>query len=91
MAELFIATMSSKEKLKCFNQRSMTILNKFHPEAKITQELQIKVYANVLPDFISMFVKRASKRTLAENFEEAKTIEFHMKGCKQGQVSLVKK
>jgi hypothetical protein len=38
-----------------------------------------------------MFVKRASKTTLAENFEESKTIEFQMKGCKEGQVSLVKK
>jgi hypothetical protein len=38
-----------------------------------------------------MFVKRAAKRTLAENFEEAKMIEFQMKGCKEGQVSLVKK
>jgi hypothetical protein len=38
-----------------------------------------------------MFVKRASKRTLAKNFEEAKTIEFQMKGCKEGQVSLVNK
>jgi hypothetical protein len=28
---------------------------------------------------------------LAENFEEAKTIEFQMKGCKEIQVSLVKK
>jgi hypothetical protein len=38
-----------------------------------------------------MFVKRAAKQTLAENFEEAKTIEFQMKGCKEGQVSLAKK
>jgi hypothetical protein len=38
-----------------------------------------------------MFVKRVAKPTLAENFEEAKTIEFQMKGCKEGQVSLVKK
>jgi hypothetical protein len=38
-----------------------------------------------------MFVKRDAKHTLAENFEEAKTIEFQMKGCKEGQVSLVKK
>jgi hypothetical protein len=38
-----------------------------------------------------MFVKRVTKTTLAENFEEAKTIEFQMKGCKEGQVSLVKK
>jgi hypothetical protein len=83
--------MSSKEKVKDFNQRFTTILNKFQPEAKPTQELQIEVYANALPTSISMFVKRAAKRTLAENFEEAKMIEFQMKGCKEGQVSLVKK
>jgi hypothetical protein len=35
-----------------------------------------------------MFVKRVAKHTLAENFEEAKTIEFQMKGCKEVQVSL---
>jgi hypothetical protein len=38
-----------------------------------------------------MFVKRVAKTTLADNFGEAKTIEFQMKGCKEGQVSLVKK
>jgi len=46
--------------------------------------LQIEVYANALLASISMFVKRASKETLAKNFEEAKTIEFQMKGCKEG-------
>jgi hypothetical protein len=82
MAELFIATMSSKEKVKYFNQIFTTILKKFHLEAKPTQELQIEVYVNALPASISMFVKRATKPTLAENFEEAKTMEFQMKGCK---------
>jgi hypothetical protein len=38
-----------------------------------------------------MFVKKATKHTLAEIFEEAKMIEFQMKGCKDGHVSLVKK
>jgi hypothetical protein len=38
-----------------------------------------------------MFVKRDTKHTLAENFEETKKIEFQMKGCKEGHVSLVKK
>jgi hypothetical protein len=74
MDELFVATMSSKEKVKYFNQIFTTILNKFQPEAKPTQELKIEVYANALPTSISMFVKRVVKRTLAENFEEAKTI-----------------
>jgi hypothetical protein len=91
MAELFAATMSLKERVKYFNQIFTTILNKFQPAAKPTQELQIEVYANALPTSISMFVKRAAKQTLAENFEEAKTIEFQMKGCKEGQASLVKK
>jgi hypothetical protein len=91
MAELFFATMSSKEKVKDFNQRFTTILNKFQPEDKPTQELQIEVYANALPASISMFMKRDAKHTLDENFEEAKTIEFQMKGCKEGKVSLVNK
>jgi hypothetical protein len=37
-----------------------------------------------------MFVKRAAKHTLAENFEEAKTIEFQMKGCNEVHISLIK-
>jgi hypothetical protein len=38
-----------------------------------------------------MFVKRVAKHTLVENSEEAKTIEFQMKGYKEVLVSLVKK
>lgn len=38
-----------------------------------------------------MFVKRAAKHTLNENFEEAKMIEFQMKGYKEGHISLLKK
>jgi hypothetical protein len=53
--------------------------------------LQIEVYVNTLPTYISMFVKRVAKHTLAENFEEDKTIEFQMKGCKEHQISLIKK
>jgi hypothetical protein len=40
---------------------------------------------------ISMFVKRVAKPTLVENFEEAKIIEFQMKGCKYSHISLSKK
>jgi hypothetical protein len=61
MAELFSATMSLKERVKYFNQRFTTILNKFQPEAKPTQELQIEVYINALPASISMFVKSVVK------------------------------
>ena len=61
--------MSSKEKVKDFNQYFITILNKFQPKAKPTQELQIKVYAYALLASISMFVKRVAKASLAENLE----------------------
>jgi hypothetical protein len=91
MAELFFATMGPKEKVKDFNQHFTIILNKFQPEAKPTHDLQIEVYAIALPTSISMFVKRDAKHTLDDNFKKAKTIEFQMRGCKEGQVSLVKK
>jgi hypothetical protein len=39
MDEIFTATMSPIEKVKDFNQRFTTILNKFQPEAKSAQEL----------------------------------------------------
>jgi hypothetical protein len=51
-------------------------------QTKPTQELQIEVYSNALPTSISMFIKRATKHTLAKNFKEYKTIEFQMKGFK---------
>ena len=91
MVEMFSTTMSPKEKVKYFNQRFTTILKKIQIEVEPTHELQIEVYANALPASISMFVKRVAKHTLAENFEEAKMIEFQMKGCKEGQISLTKK
>jgi hypothetical protein len=84
MAELFTTTMSSKEKVKDFSKRFTTMLNKFQAEVKPTQELQIEVYANALTASISMFVKRVAKKTLDDNFEEAKTIEFQMKGFQEG-------
>jgi hypothetical protein len=85
MVDFFATTMTPKERFKYFNQIFTTILNKFQPAVKPTQELQIQIYANALPASISMFVKRASKQYLVENFEEAKMIEFQMKGCKEGQ------
>jgi hypothetical protein len=44
--------------------------------------LKIEVYVNALLAPISMFAKRAGRITLSLNFEEAKKIEFEMKGCK---------
>jgi len=74
MGQPFSATMGPKEKFKYFNKRFTTILNKFQPNTRLAQEIQIEVYANTLPTSISMFVKRAAKPTLAENFEQAKIV-----------------
>jgi len=38
-----------------------------------------------------MFIKKANKTTLAENFEEEKNIEFQMKECKDNHISLENK
>ena len=76
MDELFTTTMTPRERVKYFNQRFTTILNKFELAVKPAQELQIEVYANALPASISMFVKRAAKQTLTNNFKEAKKIDF---------------
>jgi hypothetical protein len=90
-AQLFTATMGPKEKVKELNQHFTTILNKFQTDAKPSQELQNEVYANASLASISMFVKRVAKPTLAKNFEEAKIIEFQMKGCKYSHIYLLKK
>jgi hypothetical protein len=72
IVELFAATMIPTEKVKYFNQQFTNILNKFQPDGKPTQELQIEVYANALPTSISMSVKRAAKHTLAKILRKLK-------------------
>jgi hypothetical protein len=68
--------------LKCFNQRFTFFLKKSKDGSQPTQELQMEVYGNALPIYISMFVKRNGKDTLLTTFEEAKKNEFEMLGCK---------
>jgi hypothetical protein len=91
MAQHFFASMGPKEKVKEFNQNFTTILKMFQTNAKLAQELQIELYSNALPTSISIFVKRVTKPTLEENFDEEKIIEFKMKGCKDSHISLSKK
>jgi hypothetical protein len=38
-----------------------------------------------------MFIKQARNNTLALTFEEAKKVEFEMKGCKENQTTLGKR
>jgi hypothetical protein len=57
MAKLFSLVMGPKEIFKDFNQRFITIINKFKTNIEVAQELQIEVYANALQTPISMFIK----------------------------------
>ena len=88
MVELLAATMGPKDNVKDFNQFFTTIINKFQQETTSSQELQIKFYVNSLLISNSMFAKNVSKHSLEEKFEEAKTMEFHMKGFKEIQICL---
>jgi hypothetical protein len=61
-------------------------------------DLFINDLPTILCTFFAIFATVLAindKHTLSvkhsNTFEEAKTIEFQMKGCKEGQVSLVKK
>ena len=51
MVELFSTNMNSKDKVKDFNQIFTTILNKFQPEAKLTQDLKSK-YMLILSELL---------------------------------------
>ena len=61
------------EKVKDFNQRFITLLNKV-PD-KLLEAIQVAYYTTSLPLTVAMFVKRKEIRTLEENFEEAIKIE----------------
>jgi len=64
---------NKKEKVKEFNQKSITLLNKILD--KPAEAVQIEFYTSALPPPISIFVKRKEIRTLAENFLQAIKVE----------------
>ena len=73
LLELSMLNINDNEKVKEFNQRFITLLNKIpnkQPEA-----IQIEYYTIALPLSVAMFVKRKEIRTLEENFEEAIKVE----------------
>jgi hypothetical protein len=78
LRELISIKMEKKEKIKYFNQHFTTILNKFHVDVEPIEALTVEYYTSSLHPSIAMFVKRAGKTTLAENFEEAKNVEKEM-------------
>ena len=73
LLELARLKIKENEKVKEFNQRFITLLNKI-PD-KLPEAIQIEYYTVSLPLTIAMFVKRKEMRTLEENFEEAIQIE----------------
>ena len=58
--------MNKNEKVKEFNQRFITLLNKI-PD-KPPEAILIEYYTTALPLTVAMFVKRKEIRTLAEKF-----------------------
>ena len=73
LLDLARLNINESEKVKEFNQRFVTLLNKI-PD-KPPEVIQIEYYTAALPLTIALFVKRKEVRTLEENFEEAIQIE----------------
>ena len=73
LLELARLKINENEKVKEFNQRFITLLNKILD--KPPEAIQVEYYTVALPLTIAMFVKRKEMRTLEENFEEAIQIE----------------
>ena len=67
--------METKERIKDFNQRFLTLKNKIYVAYQPPEDIIIENYTSALPKYPGMFVKRASKTTLVENFEEAIKVE----------------
>jgi hypothetical protein len=65
--------MDENEKVKDFNQRFITLLNKI--SIKPIEEVQIEYYTSALPPNIAMFVKNQEKLTLVDNFVEDIKVE----------------
>ena len=73
LLELSRLRINKKEKVKEFNQRFITVLNKIPDNPP--KEIQVEYYTASLPLTVAMFVKRKETRTLEENFEEAIKVE----------------
>ena len=75
MKELFSLRMEKKENVQDFNQRFTNHLINFSDTTNPAEELLVEYYTTTLSPQLAMFVKRAVKLTLVENFEEANKVE----------------
>ena len=71
--------MNENEKVKDFNERFISLLNRI--PIKPTETIQIEHYVSALPPNIAMFVKTQRKLTLVDNFAEAIQLRKTMKQC----------
>ena len=80
--ELSRIRMETKEKVKDFNQRFLTLRNRIPTISRPAEDVTIEFYTSALPVSMAMFVRQKSKLTLAENFEEAIKVEKDMSAIK---------
>ena len=71
--ELLGIRMNENEKVKDFNERVVSLLNRI--PIKPVEVVQIEYYVYALPPNIAMFVKTQRKVTLVDNFAEAIQVE----------------
>jgi hypothetical protein len=70
--------MNPKGKIKYFNQRFMTFLNRIPEDSRPPINILLEFYTTTLPSSIVIFVKRATKTTLDETMQETLEVEMQM-------------
>jgi hypothetical protein len=56
--------LESKENVKCFNQRFITLINKIPLASNLVDDVSIELYTSSLPISMEMFVKKEKKDTM---------------------------
>ena len=78
LTELSTIKCHKKEKVRDFNQRFATMLQKFPPNLALDNSITIEYYTKALPRDIVVFVKREARPTLAANYVAALAVERDM-------------
>jgi hypothetical protein len=67
--------MEIKEKVKYFNESSLTLMNKISLTSKPTNDVSTEFYSSTLPISMPLFMKRDKNGTLEDTFKEAIKVE----------------
>ena len=78
MKELLSLRMDKREKVQDFNQIFSTHLSNFCATTKPTKDTLVEYYTQAFCPNITIFVKRAVKCTLVENYEESNKVEAEL-------------